>query len=111
MLISGSLVALICFYSTIRVLITKRYIASAVIRAYLGTIYLTALLMYVSFMFKAPFSSSMDFRYVLYLIPVEALMLGLYVRDGRKGIRTVAFITVAVFSLSTVLLYVMLSRG
>ena len=110
-LISGSLVALICFYSTIRVLITKRYIASAVIRAYLGTIYLTALLMYVSFMFKAPFSSSMDFRYVLYLIPVEALMLGLCVRDGRKGIRTVAFITVAVFSLSTVLLYVMLSRG
>ncbi len=111
LLISGSVIAVICFYSTVRVLFGKRYIVSSVVRAYFGAIYLTALLMYVSFMFKAPFSSSMDFRYVIYLIPVEALMLGLYVKDGKKAIRMVSFVTVAAFSLSTILLYVMLSRG
>nr|MCR5747977.1 glycosyltransferase family 39 protein [Lachnospiraceae bacterium] len=74
LLISGAVLAVICFFATLRVLCTGSYISDGVVRAYLAAIYLVSVIAYVRFMFTSMSYSSMDFRYVLYLIPIEALM-------------------------------------
>ena len=67
--------------------------------------------MYVSFMIKAPYYSSMDFRYILYLIPLEALMLGMYIEKSGNLFRRMVWIMTGIFAVTTTALYVMLSRA
>ena len=65
----------------------------------------------VSFMIKAPYYSSMDFRYILYLIPLEALMLGMYIEKSGNLFRRMVWIMTGIFAVTTTALYVMLSRA
>ncbi len=111
LLISAFILACLCLYSTVRVLLTDRYIESGIKRLYIGAIYVVSVIMYVSFMIGSAYSSSMDFRYVLYLIPLEAAMAGLY--EGKAG-RIFSVVTVSVtvfFAIDTLLLYIFLTRG
>ena len=109
-LISGVILAFIALYATIRELISDRDIA-ADIRVFIAAVYLTGMYMYISFVFKAPYMSSMDFRYVLYLIVVEALMAGLYLNKGRRVYRMMLLPVAAVFAASSVIEYIMLYWG
>ena len=111
LLISGTLLALFALFATARVLFSKKYIPSSLTRAYIGVIYLVSLLMYASFMINAAYYSSMDFRYVLYLIPIEALMTGLCISDSGKAARLAAYILTGVFIASTMAVYLMLYWG
>ncbi len=111
LLISGAVLAVLCLYFTVRILITDRIIPSKETRAYLATIYAVSLLMYISFIIKSPYYSSMDFRYVLYLIPVEALMAGLYITDCGQIIKRILCMDIVLFSASTVAVYIMLYWG
>ena len=111
LLISGAALAVLCLYFTVRVLITDRIIALRETRAYLAAIYLVSFLMYISFMIKAPYYSSMDFRYVLYLIPIEALMAGLYVTDCGCIIKRILCMDTIIFVASTAAVYIMLYWG
>ncbi|MBQ9605722.1 MAG: glycosyltransferase family 39 protein [Lachnospiraceae bacterium] len=109
--ISGTILAALGLYTTVRVLITKAYVESIVIRMYLGTIYLVSVIMYIYFMISAPYYSSMDFRYVLYLVPLEALMLGLYIEKSNAAFRRVSLALTGVFAVSAAAVYLLLSRA
>lgn len=111
LLLSGTVLAISALYTTVRVLVSGKYIDSPVIRLYLGAIYTVTLIMYVSFMIKAPYYSSMDFRYILYLIPLEALMLGMYIEKSGSLFRRMVWIMTGIFAVTTTALYVMLSRA
>ncbi len=111
LLISGAALAVLCLYFTVRILISDRIIASKGTRAYIAMIYIVSLLMYISFIIKAPYYSSMDFRYVLYLIPIEALTAGLYVTDCELMTKRILSIDTCIFLVSTVAVYVMLYWG
>lgn len=110
---SGTMLALICLYCFIKVLRSSVFIPALSIRAYLAVLYIVSLMMYVSFMLKAPYSSSMDFRYVIYLIPVQALGAGLYTGGEGCSIRGkwIIYGVTAAFAFSTLALYLMLGRG
>lgn len=111
LLLTGTLLAVAGLYATVRVLISGRYIKAPVLRLYLGAVYLVSLLMYISFMIGAPYYSSMDFRYILYLIPLEALMLGLYIDKSGEAFRNTVLALIGIFAVSTAGLYLMLSRA
>ncbi len=110
LLISGSVLAAVCFYCTVRVLISGKYIPSPVTRLYIAVLYSVSVFMYISFMFKAPYYSSMDFRYVLYLIPVQALTAGLYIRESGAVERRTFILLTGMFVFVTFVLYTMLGR-
>lgn len=109
--VSGAVLALLCFYSTIRVLFSGSHISSGITRAYIGIIYGVSMIMYISFMIRSSYSSSMDFRYVLYLIPLEAAMGGLFMGSGRRWFRLLLFACTVVFMICTTLLFIFLSRA
>ena len=111
LLLSGTMLAIAGLYATVRVLISGKYIGSPVIRLYLGAVYIVSLIMYISFMTGAPYYSSMDFRYILYLIPLESLMLGIYIDKSGKVFRLTVSALTGIFAVSTAVLYVMLSRA
>ena len=109
LLLSGSVLAVLALYATLRVLIGDRYIGNGVFRAYFSILYVLSMVVYVKFMLSSGSYSSMDFRYVLYLLPVEALMLGLYTQGCCSAFRRFAVGVTAVFVLSTTAVYTMLS--
>lgn len=111
LLFSGIILAIVCFCCTVKVLSSGQYIPSPVIRSYFFFIYLVSMIMYVSFMIKAPYSSSMDFRYVLYLIPIQALTAGLYFERGSKGTKMVLTALTALFFFAAFAVYLMLCRA
>ena len=108
LLVSGAVLAVICFYSTIRVLLSEDGPMSATVRIYFAAIYLVSVFMYINFMISASYYSSMDFRYVLYLIPVEALMLGLNADRSGRLFRVVSEATVLIFAAATTAVYLLL---
>lgn len=110
LLISGTVLALTAFYATAKVLIKDRMI-SGMRGAFIGAVYLCGVAAYISFMFKAPYSSSMDFRYVLYLIPVQALTAGMYSDKGSWAYRITLLSALSVFAISVSLVYIMLYWG
>ncbi|MBR1524611.1 MAG: hypothetical protein IJ641_09185, partial [Lachnospiraceae bacterium] len=105
------ILAALGLYTTVRVLITKAYVESIVIRMYLGTVYLVSVIMYIYFMISAPYYSSMDFRYVLYLVPLEALMLGIYIEKSNAAFRRISLALTGVFAVSAAAVYLLLSRA
>lgn len=111
--LSGTLLAVLCLYCFVRMIASRKFIPALSTRAYLAVLYAFSLLMYVSFMIKAPYSSSMDFRYVLYLLPVQAMGAGLYAGDEncRVSERRIIFALTGVFILSTCAVYLMLGRA
>ena len=111
LLLSGALLAVLCFYCSVRVMASRRYIPALSVRAYLCAIYIVSVFMYVSFMIKAAYYSSMDFRYVLYLIPVQALGAGMYIRDCGTPEKRILMMTTAVFSIAVFAVYVSLSMA
>ncbi|MCR5774315.1 MAG: glycosyltransferase family 39 protein [Lachnospiraceae bacterium] len=106
--ISGAILAVLGIYAVCRVLFSERYIKDPVIRAYLGTVLTVSMIMYISFMFKSPYSSSMDFRYVIYLIPVCAVMMGMYADKGEKWFGVGAAALTVLFAGSSVATYLLL---
>ena len=113
LLISGTLLAVLCLYCFIRVIASGKYIESLRTRGFLVVVYVFSLMMYVCFMIKAPYSSSMDFRYVLYLIPVQALGVGKYMESEGCRIleKRIIYIALGMFALLTCAVYIMLGRG
>ena len=110
LLLSGSLLAVICFCCTVKVLVSCSYIQSAAQRAYFAAIYIVSVIMYISFMVKAAYYSSMDFRYVLYLIPVQALGAGLYMKKAGRVHRRIIAAAILIFSVAVFALYLALGR-
>ncbi len=109
LLLSGVVLAVICFYCTLRVLVSGKYMSSLITRIYFALIYLISMIMYISFMIKAPYYSSMDFRYVIYLIPIQALGAGIYVKNCSGSMRKVIVFSIGVFAFATIVLYCLLS--
>ncbi len=107
--LSGVILAILCLRATVHVLCFKYYIARRSERAFLAVVYLISVAVYIRFMLVSGSYSSMDFRYVLYLIPVEALMAGVYMKESRGWYRRVTEAALAVFVLSTAAVYTMLS--
>jgi len=108
LLVSACVLAFLCLYATVRVLISKEYITDGAYRLFFAAVYAVSMAAYISFMMKATYYSSMDFRYVLYLIPVEALMLGLYFGKSGRVFRVAAAVGVLLFSVSSVGVYMTL---
>ncbi len=109
LLLSGTLLAVLALYATIRVIFSNKYIGNGVFRAYLGILYVTSMAVYVNFMLSSGSYSSMDFRYVLYLLPVEALMLGIYTSGSGRAFKETVAGSTAVFVFTTAAVYTMLS--
>lgn len=109
LLLSGSVLAVLAIYATLRVLFSDKYIENAAYRAYFGILYMSSMAVYVKFMLSSGSYSSMDFRYVLYLLPVEALMLGIYASKCGHPFKNAAAGSVAAFVISTAVVYTVLS--
>lgn len=108
LLLAGTVLAILCFYSFVMVLASDKYLTSVTTRVYLAAIYAVSLIMYISFMIKAPYYSSMDFRYVIYLIPLQALAAGIYSNSSVGIFRKILLISIGVFSAAVSVLYTML---
>ena len=108
LLLSGTLLAFLCFYSSVRVLASDKYLGSITTRTYLAAVYVISLIMYVYFMITAPYYSSMDFRYVLYLIPLQALAAGIYSRSCSSLFRKILLTDIGVFGAAVFILYILL---
>lgn len=76
LLITGAMLAVICLVSTIRVILKTTDREYRVKEIYIGIIYITAMLFYLNLAFSIPNFSSQDFRYICYIIVIEALLLG-----------------------------------
>ena len=85
LLISGALLALLCLAATLRVIFAKREENFRIQRIFLGIIYITAMVFYLNLALGIPNFSSQDFRYICYIIVVEALFMGLDLGYGRKA--------------------------
>ena len=53
-------------------------------KLFLGIYYLTSMAFYVNLCFSIPNFSSQDFRYIAYLVIIEAVFIGLYLADQKE---------------------------
>ena len=63
----------------------------------------------INFSLTAPYFSSQDFRYIQYVIVIEAMFLGLYSKQGRKRELIISCLLV-LFCLSSSAVYILLGK-
>ncbi|MBO6138299.1 MAG: glycosyltransferase family 39 protein [Lachnospiraceae bacterium] len=76
LLAAGTVLALICLAATVRMVLKKIPGRDRIPDIYIGIIYVTALAFYLNLAFGIPNFSSQDFRYICYIIVIEALSFG-----------------------------------
>ena len=78
---------------------------------YYYAIYGISVAVYIRFMLVSGSYSSMDFRYVLYLIPVEALMAGIWMKGRNDRLIPALGVLTLAFTVSATAVYLMLSMA
>ncbi len=91
LLISGTVLALLCLAGTVRAVFRKDEERFKVQRIFLGVIYVTAIVFYLNLAFSIPNFSSQDFRYICYIIVIEALLLGLDMVYNKRASGSVKY--------------------
>ncbi|MCR5626039.1 MAG: glycosyltransferase family 39 protein [Lachnospiraceae bacterium] len=113
LLISGSLLAIIGVLCTVLAVFGKSYIKDKTERVYLGLVYIAAIVFYVNLCLKTPNFSSQDFRYIAYIVAIEALFIGVVLRYNNQNHKHKVFgmfilTTTVVFCVCTSAVYLLL---
>lgn len=119
-LITGGVLAILAIAATVIVLLKARCdtptIADGTEIAFWGISWIIPFVFLIEFSFSAPYFSSQDFRYIQYVIVVEALFTGLYLKmsglEEKPGVSGFTYaLVLTVFTAAVTAVYVLLGAA
>lgn len=109
-LILGAVLALIAVFATIYVTVKALRKKENVIETVFWFLsWLTPVVFLINFSIQAPYFSSQDFRYIQYVIVIEALFLGLFSKGNKKK-EAACFCLTLLFSAASSAVYILLGK-
>lgn len=113
LLITGAILMLVIFSATVYYLFSKNSVLESGVRIFLGVYYFTSMAFYVNLCFKISNFSSQDFRYIAFLIVIEAVFLSIFFQDKKDGkifliLKKLTAICLIVFCISSAMVYLLL---
>lgn len=115
--IANLLLAAAALVYMLRFVFRKSAFLDGGLRAFFGVLYASLIGFYVKFCFDYPYDCTQDFRYIVPVAVIGALFLGLGLTDrpgavspggtrARRAVSYALYVTVALFGIASVLLYV-----
>ena len=113
LLVSGAILMLVTFFLTVYYLFSKHSVLESGVKIFLGVYYVTSMAFYVNLCFNIPNFSSQDFRYIAFLIVIEAIFLSIFFQDKKDGriffiLKKLTAICLITFCFSSTMVYLFL---
>ena len=101
LLLSGTLLAVFAVIMTVRVLIDRKKEYDSCFRLFMLVYYVTAVVFYLKLCFSITNFSSEDFRYISYLIVIEAAFAGAGLGSCPRWLRSAVYVLTAIFCIAS----------
>ncbi len=108
LLAAGVLLAVSAFIMTIKTITDRDQKMEKGVRLFMILYYITSMIFYMNLCFSITNFSSQDFRYIAYLIIIQAAFLGLGMKNCRKNFRYVIYTATAVFCVASFAVYMLM---
>jgi hypothetical protein len=113
LLVAGAVLMLVTFSATVYYVFSKNFILQSGVKIFLGIYYFTSMAFYVNLCFTIPNFSSQDFRYIAFLIIIEAIFLSIFFQDKKDGklffiLKKLTAICLILFCISSIMVYFLL---